>query len=207
MTDDTQRIEPILEFWFGEVDGVDDTDKSKMRLWWKGHEDDDAEIARRFGGDVQDALAGKLDHWAQTPRGMLALVLLLDQFTRVLGRGTPDAFAGDSVAQRVCLQALDHGADQKLRFCERSFLYMPLMHAEDRDLAKRSLEAFAELEKARAEHRGTEPEASSHAQQHADIVLRFGRYPHRNEIVGRESTPEEESFLEGGGPSFGQKKK
>ena len=201
------RIEAILDFWFGQIEGVDDTDSSKMQLWWKGHPDDDAEIRRQFTGDVQAALDGELDHWAGAARGTLALVLLLDQFTRVLGRGTPQAFAGDGAAQRHCLAALDAGADASLRFCERSFLYMPLMHAEDKELARRSLAVFEGLEADRAEHRGTPPEASSHAQQHAEIVLRFGRYPHRNAIVGRESTPEEEAFLASGGPSFGQKKK
>jgi len=204
---DTDRSEAVLDFWFGEIDGVDDTDTSKKRLWWMGHADDDAEIERRFASDVRAALNGELDHWTKTSRGTLALVLLLDQFTRVLGRGTPNAFAGDAAAQRICLGMLDAGADRELRFCERSFLYMPLMHAEDRELAQRSLDAFEALEAARADHRGTAPEAISHAQQHADIVLEFGRYPHRNAIVGRESTSEEEAFLASGGPSFGQKKK
>ena len=204
---DQEHIASILDFWFGDLDGIDDTDASKMRLWWKGHPDDDAAIAEQFSALVADALDGKLDHWAETARGALALVLLLDQFTRVIGRGTPRAFDGDAAAQRHTLAALDRGADAELRFCERSFLYMPLMHAEDKDLARRSLDVFAALEQARADHRGTAPEGHGHAQQHADIVLRFGRYPHRNEILGRASTPEEEAFLADGGPSFGQKKK
>jgi uncharacterized protein (DUF924 family) len=205
---DAESIESILEFWFGDIDGIDDSDPSRKRLWWMGHPDDDAEIRARFSDRVDEALGGGLDHWTQTPRGTLALVLLLDQFTRVIGRGTPAAFSGDAAAQWITLQAIDGGVDQTLRFCERSFLYMPLMHAEDPDLAERSLAAFSALERARAEHRGAdEPEPQSHAVQHADIVKRFGRYPHRNAILGRAATPEEEEFLAGGGPTFGQKKK
>lgn len=206
-SNDGEAIEGILRFWFGDIDGIDDTDRSKMRLWWMGHPDDDAEIRDRFSDRVAAALRGDLDHWTQTPPGTLALVLLLDQFTRVIGRGTPDAFIGDAAAQRVTLAAIDAGTDQELRFCERSFLYMPLMHAEDVALAEKSLEVFAALEQARAAHRGTEVEDNPHAIQHADIVKQFGRYPHRNEILGRASTPEEEAFLSAGGPSFGQKKK
>lgn len=207
--EDREQIESILEFWFGDIDGIDDEDPSRMRLWWKGHEDDDALIKERFTTTVKQALAGGLDHWAGTPRGRLALVIVLDQFTRVLGRGTAAAFAGDAAAQRLCIAALDQDHDQQLRFCERSFLYMPLMHAEDKDLARRSLKAFQDLRDARAAHRGVEPEADpkSFAQQHADIVLRFGRYPHRNALLGRASTSEEEAFLKNGGPSFGQSKK
>lgn len=204
---DREQIEEILSFWFGEVEGIDDTDQTKMRLWWQGHPEDDEAIKQRFASTVEDALEGKLNHWCGEPRGSLALILTLDQFTRVLGRGTSHAFAGDSAAQKHCLEAIEQGLDEQLRFCERSFLYMPLMHAENKELAQRSLDVFQKLEESRAAHRGEEAQGNSHAKQHADIVLRFGRYPHRNELLGRESTPEEEAFMEDGGPSFGQKKK
>jgi uncharacterized protein (DUF924 family) len=135
------------------------------------------------------------------------LVLLLDQFTRNLGRGTPEAFAGDARALRVCRHARDTGQDRELRLIERAFLYMPMMHAEDRDVARRSTETFEALSR-EIRDSGVEgcPDFHSHSVQHAEIVLRFGRYPHRNEILNRESTPEEQDFLAAGAPSFGQSK-
>jgi uncharacterized protein (DUF924 family) len=152
-------------------------------------------------------LHGELDHWQKTARGSLALVLLLDQFTRNLGRGTPEAFAGDARALRVCRHARDTGQDRELRLIERAFLYMPMMHAEDRRVAEFCKSCFAELSREIAEKapKGF-PDFHKHAVQHADIVLRFGRYPHRNEVLERTSTQEEHHFIADGGPSFGQKK-
>jgi uncharacterized protein (DUF924 family) len=133
---------------------------------------------------------------------------LLDQFTRNLGRGTAEAFAGDDKALATCQAARERGDDQALRFIERAFLCMPMMHAENREVAEQSKAYFAKLS---ADTREAAPEGypnfQPHADQHADIVLRFGRYPHRNEILGRGSSEEEKQFLASGGPSFGQKKK
>lgn len=208
--DDGEReeIESILKFWFGELCGPHDVDTSKSRLWWMGGEAIDAEIRERFGQLVARARAGELEHWTETPRACLALVILLDQFTRNLGRGTADAFTGDHHAQRVVLLALERGHDQELRLLERSFLCMPLMHAEDRELARRSLEVFAQLsQEVAALGREGYPDFHSSAVTHAEIVERFGRYPHRNEILGREPTAAEQEYLAGGGPSFGQSKR
>jgi uncharacterized protein (DUF924 family) len=205
---DEQRIEKILHYWFGDLRGPHDVDRSKNKLWWSGGDDIDADIRERFGAEVARALAGELDGWSDSPRGCLALVILLDQFSRSLGRGTGDAFAGDSAALANSLHAQERGLDRQLRLTERSFLYMPMMHAEDRDIARRSKEVFAGLsEEVAAVGDSSLPDFRSHADTHADIVLRFGRYPHRNELLGRESTPEELAFLADGGPTFGQKKK
>lgn len=202
-----EQIEGILEYWFGELDGPHDFDPSKNALWWAGGEQVDAEIRERFADQVARARAGQLDHWAESPRGALALVILLDQFTRNLGRGTPEAFAADDRAQQLSQRSIERGLDQQLRPIERGFLYMPLMHAEDREIAQRSRELFGQLSR-EVEALGLDdhPDFLPHAKQHAEIVERFGRYPHRNEILGREPTPEEEAFLANGGPSFGQSK-
>ncbi|MCB9717980.1 MAG: DUF924 domain-containing protein [Myxococcales bacterium] len=202
-----ERVEAILEYWFGALEGPHDVDPSKNALWWAGGAAIDAEIRERFGELVTRARAGELDHWAESPRPALALVILLDQFTRNLGRGTAEAFAGDAAALRVTLRALERGFDQQLRPVERGFLCMPLMHAEDREMARRSLEVFARLAKEVAEL-GLEghPDFHPSAVTHAEIVERFGRYPHRNPLLGREPTPEETAFLADGGPSFGQSK-
>gem|GEM_PF-42172 len=201
-------IDAILTFWFGELDGAADFDASKSKLWWQGGEDVDAEIRVRFGHLGDRALAGELDHWLAAPRGTLALVILLDQFTRNLGRGTAAAYAGDAKALAACKQAIDCGQDAKLRLIERGFLYMPLMHAENRATAQRCVEAFAALSAEIAGCGNTEhPDFHSHAVTHAAIVDRFGRYPHRNDILGRTSTADEQQFLADGGPTFGQDKR
>lgn len=184
----------ILSFWFAG----DQQERNKR--WWSGSAAVDAEIRERFSAVVDRALAGELDDWAETARGRLALILVLDQLTRCLGRGTPDAFAGDPRAQRLALEGIDRGHDRELSPAERGFFYMPLMHAEDPELADRCVEQYAGLADEGHEH------FLPHAKQHAEIVKRFGRYPHRNEILGREPTAEEVEFLESGGPSFGQKK-
>jgi uncharacterized protein (DUF924 family) len=200
-------IDEILSFWFGDLSGPTGVDASKSRLWWQGHPDDDREIRERFADWVDRARAGELSDWETTPRGCLALVILLDQFTRVLGRGTAQAFAGDAQALSICQRARRRGLDVQLSPVERSFLCMPLMHAEDREVAEQSVAAFEAISREIAEEGSGGPDFRSHAVQHADIVRRFGRYPHRNELLGRESTDEEHAFLQGGGPTFGQKKR
>ncbi|WP_219906891.1 DUF924 family protein [Enhygromyxa salina] len=207
MTDtDREQINTILVYWFGQLDGPTDVDTSKNALWWAGDPTTDADIRERFGDAVARALDGALDHWAESARGALALVILLDQFTRCLGRGSAEAYVGDAAALCICRGAIERGQDRELRPIERSFLYMPLMHAEDPEVARQSVEAFAELSKEVAGVEGY-PDFSSHARGHADIVLRFGRYPHRNELYGRTPTAEEEAFLADGGPTFGQRKR
>ena len=171
----------VLDFWFRELD---------PRQWFKASAKLDAEISRRFGAWVEAALGGDLDVWAGTPRGRLALILLLDQFTRNGGRGGAEAFAGDAKAQTLVLDGLASGADRKLNIGERHFFYMPLMHAEDPKLQALSLEKFAAVQR----------EAQSqvkYAKDHAATIARFGRFPARNAALGRPSTPEEEAFLKG----------
>ena len=203
---ESEPIEDILHFWFGELHAPDDVDRGKMKLWWVGGAEVDAEIRERFGGRVDEALRGGLSDWESSPRGSLALVILLDQFTRNIGRGTAQAFAGDRAALEVCLRAIERGFDRKLRPIERSFLYMPMMHAEDREIARRSIDTFEQLSKEIGALGQGHPDFRSHAVQHGEIVLRFGRFPHRNEVLGRTPLPDESEFLASGGPSFGQKK-
>jgi uncharacterized protein (DUF924 family) len=199
-------IEDVLTFWFGALASADDLDTSKSKLWWGGGPELDAEIKQRFGVRVAEALAGKLEAWRESPRGCLALVILLDQFTRNIGRGTPDAFEGDGAALEVSLEAQKRGFDRELRLIERAFLYMPMMHAEDREMARHSLETFERLSKEVAALGRSYPDFRSHAVTHAEIVLRFGRYPHRNDVLGRTPSSEEIAFIAEGGPSFGQEK-
>jgi uncharacterized protein (DUF924 family) len=145
-------------------------------------------MRRRFAGWVEAAVGCELDGWADTPRGRLSLILLLDQFTRNIHRGTAKAFAGDGKAQALVLQGLAAGMDKPLNLSERQFFYMPLVHAEDPALQALSLEKFAEfLREAQA--------IASYQKQHTEVIERFGRFPTRNAALGRRSTPEEEAFL------------
>jgi len=202
------ETEAVLEYWFGRLEGELDFPNDRKALWWGGGEEVDREIDRRFGPLVEKALAGELSDWKRSARGRLAFILLLDQFQRSLGRGTPRAFAGDPQALAACLEGIDCGHDRELRPIERSFFYMPLVHTEDERIARRCLSLFSALSE-EIERRCPEghPDFLTHAKMHADIVLRFGRFPHRNEILGRRSTTEEASFLSEGGPRFGQKKR
>jgi uncharacterized protein (DUF924 family) len=159
--------------------------------WWKRDAAFDDYLRATYGADVEAAIRGALDDWARSPRGALALVILLDQLTRNIYRGTPRMYAGDARAVATSLAVIEHGADASLSADERQFLYMPLMHSEDRALQQRSLEKFREL-----------GQSLEYAEHHAEIVLRFGRFPHRNAILGRESTPEEVEFLKQPGSSF-----
>jgi uncharacterized protein (DUF924 family) len=203
-----EQIEAILRYWFGALEGPNDVDRSKNALWWAGNEAIDAQIRERFGGLVEQALAGGLSRWADSPRGALAQIILLDQFTRNLGRGSANAYAGDAMALELTEQAIARGHDEQLRPIERTFLYMPMMHAEDPAVARRSVEIYAELSKQIA-GLGVEgyPDSRAHALEHAKIVLDFGRYPHRNELLGRTSTPEELAYMADGAPTFGQTKR
>ncbi|MFC6669138.1 DUF924 family protein [Marinobacterium aestuariivivens] len=185
----TEAIEEILRFWFGPLDGGF-ASESKQSLWWGGQEEHDRELDELFGRPVRRALRGGLGDWSSNPRGRLALILLLDQFSRSIYRGTADAFAGDSRALALCRQGMELGHDRALEFAERLFFYMPLEHAE-------SLEAqdlhIDRLETLRQEvpftRRPVIDNALDFAHQHRDLIARFGRFPHRNEALQRISTP------------------
>lgn len=185
------RARDVLDFWFGPAP------HGGRDVWFRKDPAFDARIRERFAVDVAAALAGAFGDWCTTPRGALARVILLDQFTRNLFRDTPDAFAGDAAALATADDAVARGFDRDLDRYERWFLYMPFEHSEDLAMQERSLTLFRSLAEAFGE-----PGALEWAQKHADVVRRFGRYPHRNAILGRESTPEELAFLAGPGSRF-----
>lgn len=177
----------VLTYWFG--DGADPW--GNRSLWFGGGPSVDAEVRDRFGPTVEAALRGDLDGWVESADGTLALVLLLDQLPRNAFRGDPRSFEGDAMAQALALAALDAGRDRAWPSPRRMFLRMPLMHAEDADLQRRSLVEFGRLW---TDDPDT-ADALDHAADHAAVVLRFGRFPDRNRLLGRASTPEEEAFL------------
>jgi uncharacterized protein (DUF924 family) len=201
----------VLDFWFGETSPRGDALVVRMNTWFGNTTAEtqaafDAQIRERFGADVELALRGELDHWAQTPRGRLALVVLLDQFPRNLFRGTARAFAGDLRAQRLVVEGCDTGADRALDLVERYFFYMPLQHAENADLQERSVAAFRQLAAETPDDiRETLESGPHYAEEHRNIIARFGRFPHRNAALDRESTAAERAYFASDAPDFGQK--
>lgn len=193
----------VLDYWFGEIAADGTVSEEKKALWFTKRDETDEDIRRRFGQDVELALAGRLDGWRETPSGTLALVLLLDQFTRNIFRDTPRAFAGDPQALAISLAAWDAGIVNSMRTLEQTFLSLPLEHAEDIAVQERSVAVFARiLAEAPPALRETLESNHQYAVAHRDIVARFGRFPHRNAILGRPSTPEEVEFLTQPGSSF-----
>jgi uncharacterized protein (DUF924 family) len=173
-----RRPEDVLHEWFRDPG-----------RWWKQDAGFDDHLRKTFGEDVEAAIRGELDDWAGTTRGALALVILLDQIARNIHRGTRRMYAGDQKAVAACLKVIERGDDASLSDDERQFLYMPLMHSEDRALQQRSLEKFREL-----------GQDMTWAEHHAEIVSRFGRFPHRNALLGRKSTAEEIEYLKHASP-------
>ena len=199
-----QPWQPLLTFWFGEES--DDVTRAKRQapLWWGKNSDTDALLASRFGDQASAAAAGELAHWAEAAEGRLALILLLDQLPRNIHRGTPAAFAQDAKARDLCLKGLSLEADLALPPLGRVFFYLPLEHAESREQQARSVTLFEGLatEQADGPARETFAGFADFARRHQVIVERFGRFPHRNAILGRASTEEETDFLLQPGSGF-----
>ncbi|MEZ5937249.1 MAG: DUF924 family protein [Hyphomonadaceae bacterium] len=186
----------LLAFWFGPP-GRPISLKARNRIWFGGGADVDRMIAGRFLDTVARLASGEALRWAMRgPRERLAAIIGLDQFSRSVFRGLPDAFENDALARRLTLDGLARGDDQKLAPLERWFMYMPLEHAEDVRLQRKSVKLFTELAaSAPADLRPILTSALGHAKEHAATIRRFGRFPYRNIALGRESTPEEAGWL------------
>jgi uncharacterized protein (DUF924 family) len=180
-----------LAFWFGPAP------HAARDEWFRKDDAFDAAIRARFGPAIDAAVGGAYDAWRATPHGALARILLTDQFTRNVFRGTARAFAGDPVALATAIGMVDAGHDRALDPFERNFAYLPFEHSEDPAMQERSLALFGAL----AAQTGNRVPLEW-AEKHAVIIRRFGRYPHRNAALGRVSTPEEAAFLREPGSSF-----
>jgi len=193
----------LLDFWFGDNPDDAAVAKAQAELWWGHCAETDELLQARFGAAASAAAADVLDHWSGSPRGRLALILLLDQLPRAIHRATPASFAQDAKARAVAEQGLESGADRLLRPIERLFFYLPFEHSEEIGDQDRSVELYRELEaSAKTAHRETFAGFVDYSVRHRDVIKWFGRFPHRNQILGRESTPEEKAFLEQPGSSF-----
>lgn len=172
---------------------------SKFRRWYQGGPELDREIDARFGGVLETALAGGLHDWTNALSGQLALVIVLDQFTRNSYRGTPRAYAGDSRALSLSLGMIERGALSSLDSEAQLFVMMPLIHAEDAAMQARAVELAERLvsTEPREELRAAWASGAQRARHYQSVIARFGRFPHRNAILGRRSTTEELTFLEG----------
>ena len=190
MDEARQYQQQVLDFWFGDM-------SAPRPQWFVKDPAFDREIEARFGPLIEKALAGDCAHWLGGPRPALALVIVLDQFTRNVFRETPRAFAGDPLALAAARRIVAEGWDRELVPMERWFCYMPFEHSEALADQQESLRLFGQLR--------DDPQAGGAfqwAQSHHDVIERFGRFPHRNEILGRESTPEEIEFLRQPGSRF-----
>lgn len=203
------NAEEILAFWFGTQADDALVAQAKAALWWGKNDQSDQEIRARFAELVEKAASGELAHWESTPRGRVALILLTDQFPRCIYRDSPRAFAYDAQALACCLRGLESGHDRSLRPIERVFFYLPLEHSENIECQERSVELFRRLLEGVTAARPSDSAAAKifeefldFAVRHRDIIARFGRFPHRNIILGRESTAEEAAFLNQPGSSF-----
>ena len=187
------KADEVLDFWFGR-EGEPGYGGFREE-WFRKDPDFDREVRDRFEGLHEQAAAGALDGWRQDARGCLALVIVLDQFPRNMHRGDPRSYATDRKAQETAEYVVDHALDRELPEFQRAFLYMPFMHSEDLAHQRRSVELFRQLG-------GDDADDPSYAVRHMEIVERFGRFPHRNDVLGRPTTAEEAEFLKEPGSSF-----
>lgn len=194
----------ILHYWFGDSTNTAQINKEKAALWWGKNEKNDAECIERFSTTLERASRGELDVWLDEAKSAVALILCLDQFTRVIHRGTGRMFENDSQAQGITKRLVESEDDPTLPPAYRVFAYMPLMHAEDMALQDEGLRLFEKLIEAAEDEpsRNVLENNLSFMRAHRAIIERFGRFPHRNELLGRESTEEELEFLKGPNSSF-----
>ena len=200
------RLSQVLEYWLGAELPSNDSALTRKALWFTKSEATDEEIRTRFGAVLQEALAGKLDAEAmESPLGWLAALIVLDQFTRNAYRGTPKSFAGDSKALALALQGIERGWDQDPAIppVARIFAYLPLEHTEDVAMQESSVLAFEDLaQEAAPGLREFFVNTLDYARKHQAVIEQFGRFPHRNVMLGRESTEEEKTYLSQPGAGF-----
>jgi len=190
------QAQDVLDFWFLPPDN---RDYGQARgEWFRKDDAFDAHIRARFGTLIDAAIEGGLRAWEATPHGALARLIVLDQFTRNVYRGTPRAFAGDAQALALAVALTQAAQDQQLPPMLRAFAYLPFEHAEDLAMQARAVELFQLLSQAQPGFDGM----LDYAERHQEVIARFGRFPHRNAILGRASTPQEVEFLRQPGSSF-----
>lgn len=191
-----ERAQELLKYWFGDLGYADLPTSDRTNLWFGESEKLKESLVREFGKEYEDAIAGRLNHWAETPRGRLALIILLDQFSRYLYRNSPKAFDNDTNARSLCENGLKDGMDHSLTLIERVFFYMPLVHTENKETQEQSIRLFQSLVSlSMTETTQVYQLFLAYAYAHFRVIKEFGRFPQRNKLLGRESTPAEIAFL------------
>lgn len=195
--------QPLLDWWFGTGTTAAEVAAARSALWFGKRDGQDAEARERFGELVEQALAGELRDWADSPHGWLALILLLDQLPRMIFRDSPQAFAGSARALQLVLEGLDGEKEEALAPIQRVFVYLVLEHAEDLLLQDEAVRRFTQLLSIAAPgERALFADYLDYAERHQRVIARFARFPHRNAVLARPSTPEELAFLQEPGSRF-----
>ncbi|MDR6608151.1 DUF924 family protein [Pseudomonas synxantha] len=199
----TAPWQPLLDWWFGSSESASEVAAQKGKLWFGKRDSQDLEARERFGDWVEQALAGGLTEWMQRPEGWLALVLLLDQLPRMIFRDTPKAFAGDLRAQKLVAQGIAADFDRQLQPIQRVFIYLVFEHSENLAVQNEGVSRYIELVAQQPEvDRALFSDYLDYAERHQRVIAQFGRFPHRNAVLGRESTAEELAFLSKPGSRF-----
>lgn len=195
--------QPLLDWWFGSGTTAAEVAAARSALWFGRQDSQDFDARERFGGQVEQALAGELADWADSPQGWLALILLLDQLPRMIFRDSPRAFSGDGLARQLVLAGLDEEREEALTPLQRVFVYLVLEHAEDLFLQDEAVRRFTRLlSVALPAERALFADYLDYAERHHQVIARFARFPHRNAMLARASTPEELAFLQEPGSRF-----
>ena len=202
-----ETIDSVLKYWFGTEQDAISINQDKKALWWSKNEQIDAEIENRFKPLVYAVSEGKLDHWRESAKGLLASIICTDQFPRNIFRGNSKSFGFDEVALSLAQQMVGTGADAELAPIQRVFAYLPFEHSEDLAMQDKAVQLFTQLREIAVSDDSEEVQSMfagflDYAQRHFDVIEEFGRFPHRNTILGRESTAKEIVFLQQPGSSF-----
>lgn len=197
----------VLEFWFGEdasqPRSAKDIAQQQSKLWWSKNETIDQEILQRFEPTLKALLTGHYNSWFETPQGRLAAIIVLDQFSRNMYRDNAHAFTQDSLGLHWALQGIRQGDDKKLTPLQRVFFYLPLEHCEQLNMQNLAIEKFEQLvADAPASFADLAKGFADYAHQHQQVIARFGRFPHRNSLLNRDSTSEELDYLAQPGSGF-----
>ena len=203
--EDVARIDDILSFWFKEQELSAPQIDRRMDTWFGEDAVFDHELEKEFGDDIERACKGELNHWGDSPRGRLALIILIDQFRRNIYRNTAKAFEMDRFALKLCVEGAMEKKDKGLSPKQKVYYYMPLQHDESAKVQAKTDELITRLaESVSPTYQETFLTIAQFAELHKDIIDQFGRFPHRNTLLGRENTPEEDEYLAGDSPDFGQ---
>lgn len=195
----------LLDYWFADAAASPAAARQRLDLWFGHHPAFDAALAERFAGWPARALAGEFDHWRDSPRGTLALLIALDQLPRNLHRGSPLAYACDGAACALALAAVDADLPAQMQPIEVPFFYLPFEHAEDLEHQHRCIAGYArEHARSPSDYTWIFDACLKAAHEHCELIERFGRFPHRNPILGRASSAEEREYLASGGRHWHQ---